>query len=88
MTTKLKDWTETRKGDIINVRTWMPRRADLRNYEVVDKTLGKGYEGLIIRKAPGFGGTTATMHIPANTIKNIELVMTLEEWKKKKGIYW
>jgi len=61
-------------GDVISVKTWIPRRADLRNYVVVGKPSGTGYEGFIIRKKKGFGGTTATMHIPWQTITYLEVV--------------
>jgi len=61
-------------GDIINIKTWMPGRASLTNYVVVGKPSGTGYEGFIIRKTREFGGTTATMYIPWNTITKLEVV--------------
>lgn len=60
--------------DVVDIKTWMPRRAELHNYVVVEKPSGVGYEGFIIRKVKGFGGTTATMFIPWNTIKDIKVV--------------
>lgn len=61
-------------GDVINITTWMPRRAKLLNYVVVGKPSGTDYEGLIIRKIAGFGGTTATMYIPWQTLTSLEIV--------------
>jgi len=60
-------------GDTIDIRTWMPRRSELRNYVVVAKPDGTAYEGLIIRKVRGFGGTTATMYIPWETLTYLEI---------------
>ena len=68
--------TDIMVGDIISIKTWMPRRAKLLNYTVVGKPSGVGYEGFIIRKAKGheFGGTTATMYIPWQTLTELETV--------------
>lgn len=65
-------------GDVLNIKTWMPRRADLHNYVVVGKPTGPGYEGFLIRKLEGFGGTTATMHIPWQTITHLEVIDHIE----------
>ena len=66
--------TDVTIGDVINIKTWMPRRDVLHNYVVVGKPSGTGYEGFILRKIRGFGGTTATMYIPWNTITEIKIV--------------
>lgn len=68
----LKRWKDAIVGDVVNIKTWMPRRADLRRQLVIGKPTAPGYEGLIIRKPDkSFRGQ---MHIPGNTITHIEVV--------------
>lgn len=66
---ELLDWREAQVGDVVNIHTWMPRRAHLIRYKVVRKPDAPGYEGLIIEKPEG----GSEMYIPGNTIKKIEL---------------
>ena len=74
------DDTTVMLGDIINIKTWIPRRADMHNYVVVGKPSGSGYEGFIIRKKRGFGGSIAHMHIPWQTITLLEVTGHTEEY--------
>ena len=66
--------TDVTIGDVVSIKTWIPRRAELRNYVVVGKPAGTDYEGFILRKVKGLGGTAATMYIPWNTITEIKVV--------------
>lgn len=67
-------WRDIQIGDIINIRTWIPRRAKLTRYVVVAKPDVPGYEGLIIRKPEGGD----EMHIPGTAITKIELIGHME----------
>ena len=68
----LKRGEDATIGDVVNIKTWIPRRAILNRYLIIYKPDAPGYEGLIIRKPDrSFRGQ---MHIPGNTITHIEVI--------------
>lgn len=69
----LELWRTINVGDIVNLKTWMPRRAVLTNYVVVGKPTAPGYEGLIIEK-PQPSAFRGRMYIPGVTLTQAKII--------------